>query len=457
MVFKKLIISSSLVFLGLGCGSERQNHTAQSSQASVFEQSNETYTSSYIEKRISELNAEADIHKQNNNIPQSARVRLELNFFDDVKKIVEGDSENPDENLNSAKRKYKILSTVLSDKTKDWNEEQAPSFIPKGAKAATVNGKPAPEFPLAYHPLVKTEVERIFKDFGPLYINLTLDDKGNPKSEQVKVDIPWSGYWYPFSDRVLYADGTSALVKYDMLMKKKGRQSAVAKMEEDRNKNYNPYGWEGMCDAWSIAAVMSKEPQQAKTIAGINFTVADQKALLTFAHHKFTKVTYGIQYRGDVQTDGTYQDMMPEAFHKIVTHVIENEKRALVVDDDAGVEVWNKPLYRYLWSVKADPTYDFAFVIKASPWYVRHRSKETEELTSSKDILAPTYTYRLFVDKADVKDGKYRVIAGEWTDRSYETHPDTVTYPVPQGSLGSHNAEFEKNIDAFKTLFMNEG
>ena len=44
----------------------------------------------------------------------------------------------------------------------------------------------------------------------------------------------------------------------------------------------------------------------------------------------------------------------------------------------AGVQVWNKPLYRYRWKVKKDPNCDDAFVAKAYAWLIKERSSESE-------------------------------------------------------------------------------
>ena len=184
-----------------------------------------------------------------------------------------------------------------------------------------------------------------------------------------------------------------------------------------------------------------------KVLEGIEFTIADQKALLTFSHLKANKKVFGIPYKGNAKTDGTYQDIRPEAFHQLVVTALGKEKKAIVIDDVAGVQVWNKPLYRFRWKIEKDPNFDFAFLVRAWPLLIKERNRETDEPTSKNDVLAPNYQYRLYVDKNIQKNGKYKVIAGQWVGESFRNHPDTVTYPSEGEELGSHNPEFNKHIE----------
>lgn len=404
-------------------------------------------------ERMTELKSRQSNSLRYMNFAQAAREQLDINRLQELK----DSSDRP----TTIERKYSILSEILEEKITQWEQQQAGHSF-EGLTNNTYEllyeidsqGQSKPDFSIAYHPLALQEVKKVFHDFGDLYINETIDERGKIKSDQVIVPTPWSGYWYPFGDSALYDKENSPLVKFDQVMRKKNRESLAADHEKERNRGFHPDSWEGMCDAWSVASLMTKEPKEARSIEGVHFSIADLKALLTFSHMSFHKKVYGIQYRGDVDTDGTYQDLKPEAFHQIVVSVLGQEKRGLVVDDDAGVQVWNKPMYRYLWKIEKDPKISSAFLVKAYPWMIRHRSKETEDITSSRDILAPNYTYRLYVDKKDVRDNKFKVIAGEWTEGSYKDHPDTVSYPLRNGSVNSHNAEFNKNIDLFKRIFL---
>ena len=175
---------------------------------------------------------------------------------------------------------------------------------------------------------------------------------------------------------------------------------------------------------------------------------------MTFSHLNYPKKRYGISYRGDAETDGTYQDIKPEAFHRIITQVLGKEKRAVVVDYMAGVQVWNKPLYRYRWKIRKDPTIANAFLVVSYPWLVKERNRQEDSLTSNADSIAPVYKYRLYVDKQVKRKGKYKVIAGQWLGDSYYNHPDSVAYIAAKGDIGSHNPEFNKYLSLYKDLFL---
>lgn len=363
--------------------------------------------------------------------------------------------------IHTIERKYDILGMVLEDEILEFDEDQKRppeqrTYQTIGVETGTEVYK-GPNFASVYHPLVLREVLRVFKDFGPLYVNVTHDEKGRPGFTRVATSKnSWSGYWYPFGDKSLYTGADAPLAKWDALMKKRGIPSDVVAKEVEKFEGFRPDHWEGLCGARALASIAVPEPTKERVIDGIRFSIADQKALYTFSHLQFPHTVYGISFRGTADTDGTYQDIKPEAFQQIVEQVLGKEKRSLVIDDTAGVQVWNKSLDAYRWKVEKDPKYEFAFLVKAFASLVKERSRgETDILTSDDDIITPSYTYRLYVDQKDMKDGKYRVIAGQWIGNSFYTHPDTVGYVHKSGDPLSHNDAFNKNISHFKSIFMN--
>ena len=84
-----------------------------------------------------------------------------------------------------------------------------------------------------------------------------------------------------------------------------------------------------------------------------------------------------MQYAGGIKTDGTYDDIKPEAFHRVITSVLGVQKRAVVIDD-TGVEVWNKPCIS-IGKVQKDPYKRNAYLVTAYTWLVKERSKETNK------------------------------------------------------------------------------
>ena len=176
------------------------------------------------------------------------------------------------------------------------------------AKDIPLNG---PHYSSVYHPKVLEQVVRVFNDFGDLYINETKDKEGNISSKEVQVKRPWSGYWFPFSSagKDLYSDSGKPLAKFETVLKKLGYDPKIVAYEKNRYNGYHPDSWEGLCDAWSLSSILTSEPQSSKEI-GKYFSISDQKALCFFTL-KLSKTRYGISYRGDAETDGTYQDIKP--------------------------------------------------------------------------------------------------------------------------------------------------
>jgi hypothetical protein len=257
------------------------------------------------------------------------------------------------------------------------------------------------------------------------------------------------------SNHFLFEGDNSPLGKWDKLMAKLGKKSEAARHEAQRREGYRPDSWEGLCGAWSMAAIVTPEPKGPKTIKGITFTIADQKALLTYSHLQHDKKVYGISYRGNVATDGAYQDIRPEAFHHVVTEVLGKRKHAVVMDDDAGVPVWNKPLTYYSWVMTRSDNLTDVIELKTRQTVVNQRQKETNDPTVINDLLNSSYTFRFYLDRSTERDGMFKVVAGQWTKTSLTSHPDNVTVPFfGNTNIGSISDEFNNNIDMFRELFL---
>ena len=415
-----------------------------------------------IAEKIAHYQQENEQAQRNHDAKTFAENSLEINYLSELQKLpAEGDAPAR-EMLES---KYTILRQVLADQLAARQDSGAvaagrpSSYGLNGTMKIEVKDQvfSGPDFTSVYHPLVLDEVNKVYRDFGDLYVSANIDAKGDPVAKELRVRKPWSGYWYPFGNNWLYTGDSSPLAKLDRVLHKKGINSQITEAEKQRYAGFQPDSWEGLCDAWSLAAIMMPEPIAGRTIEGEFFSIADLKAIYTFSHLRYSKKQYGMSYRGDAETDGTFQDIKPEAFHKLALHFLGDENRAFVIDDMPGVQVWNKPLYRYRWLIWQDPTYDYAFLVRGYAWLVKERQQETEELTKNSDVVAPIYEYRLYVDKNYKKDGAYRVVAGQWLGESFDNHPDSVTVPQLNGTVGSHNAEFNKYIDEVESLFIKPG
>lgn len=436
-------------------GFKTQNHLDEAQTLDLAQQCLYSHTNLCYYKNVDKV-----LKEQSQVLSFQTQKRLELhrNYLLELSKLAP--HKKPEQ--NRLVNKYRILNSLLSkellsyqsESVDDASADTTASYTSKSYefKDQILTG---PNFTSVYHPLVLQEVNKVFKDFGPLYINESTFHNNKPKPEVVESERrPWSGYWYSFRDFQLYTQQNSPLGKFDQVLRNMGIQSNILDQEIMRYSGFNADGWEGLCDAWSLASVSTKEPLSGKIVAGVYFSPADLKALQTFSHLKYASTSYGLHYRGNSISDGTFQDLKPEAFHQLVVSVLGKERRALVVDDTSGVQVWNKPLYKYWWTIRKDPEIKDAYLVKAYAWYIKQRGSETNLATTSEDITVPNYNYRLYVDKNDQKNGKYRVIAGQWVEHSFDHHPDAVTYPHKFGSIGSHNSEFNKYLHIYRSHFL---
>lgn len=451
---KKKAYAVGLLAIALAhCSSERKNDIALEESQTVVESN-----FSDVSQKIAFLSEEKKEADSNKNRVRSALLQIELNYLTELLAIRDKASgllrSAIEEEIRILQSKYAVLRDLFE---KERREYEATGFVSEDQKKMAIEGfLEGPNFASSYNPLVLREEKKVFDDFGSLYIKEHKKKDGRPSYKVVEAkNRSWSGFWYPVTSKFLYEGDSAPLKKWQDLLEKRGHSTQIVKQEAERYLGYVSTHWDGYCDYWSKAAVLVPEPKQSKIIDGIEFTIADQKALHTYAHGRFDKKMYGIPYLGTRETDGAHDDLVPSAFHRIATHVLGVEKRALVVDIDPGTEVWNKPFDRYSWSIEKDPQLNYAYLVSAIPWYVNHRDEESDRLTANSDILAPRYTYRLYVDKSQVRRGKFKVIAGQWTGASLDNHPDTVTYPLKDGQPSSHNSEFNKHLQEYKELLLN--
>jgi hypothetical protein len=308
-----------------------------------------------------------------------------------------------------------------------------------------------PISPLAYHPKELEAVMAVEKDFGPLFVPI-----GSEQTvQEYKVDQPWAGYWYPYHTGEMFDGDESPLAKIDAVAAGRGLAASSVSVEKERFDT-TPYArWEGLCGAWAAAAIMFKEPSHDVELDGVTFSVADQKALITKSLEAFPMKFYGLRYMADADSDGTIQDIRPEAFHRVALTKLAKEHRAFIVDDDPSIEVWNKPIYRIRWTFKKDPRTPNAVLVTASPWMIQERASPSSDLTNPTDdrvVLTPPWKYRLYYDPATVKNGEAKVIAGEWLETSRDVHPDRIMLPEDGADWLSLNDGFNQELGIVKEI-----
>ncbi|MGE0756409.1 MAG: DUF4384 domain-containing protein [Pirellulaceae bacterium] len=226
---------------------------------------------------------------------------------------------------------------------------------------------------------------------------------------------PWSGYWWPHFQGLLL----KPLGKYDSLT---GKQAAAWE------RKTHPPGpgvprWHGYCHAWAASSLMEQEPIKPRAAQGMRgraeLGVDDQKGLLAACHARDAANTYGDRY-GDGHGSEDKQDLPPDALWRLLKLYIKEQGVPLVLDVEAGDQVWNYPVYAY--RIVASPTGD--------------QGKHTGSLTlwMSDDAVRPDYvgvqvrrqTYRF---SFELRGGSVVMGSGRWIGPSVEDHPDFAWYP----------------------------
>ncbi len=302
-------------------------------------------------------------------------------------------------------------------------------------------------------------VREVFDALGELTIDpAVIADTANDKSKTVTYNAqdagtPWAAYWYPRRNKSMYEAGDAPLRKLDQWLNTQGKASKIVEWEEN-NFDIAAAEWEGLCDAWAMASVMTPEPKKDLNIDGINFTPSDLKALTIKYFEGYKPKIYGRRYQGLAATDGLIQDLRPEAFHKLVEEYIGKQKKPIIIDEDPGPEIWSKPVFRMAVNLMKDPNKPQALIVKAFPWMTRQRASIDNSSTSlTSDLAAPSYEYRLYYDAKPSADGRLKIIAGEWIGASLNFHPDMVFLPLGKDNKDQYNPEFKKhNADIRKLL-----
>jgi len=257
---------------------------------------------------------------------------------------------------------------------------------------------------------------------------------------------PWSSWWYPLWQDTMFQGENgemSPLEKYDAYNAKAdaGRHRTTAAAYE-RTKIYDPRAasWAGLCDAWALAAILEPEPTRSVRREDITFNVGDQKALLLKTYEKVPPLKL-VGNRFDGEWDDVYEDVLPNDLHRVIEEELITKRRAFIIDEDAGPEVWNEPVWKTIVRVEHDPdnpnlAHVHAWLFLASP-HVDDRDY-VGTIEDSRE-----YTYDL---EGVWKDEQFGVTAGKWTDRSQWDHPDYAIAVPDKVNRGSYNPQIHPEI-----------
>lgn len=128
-------------------------------------------------------------------------------------------------------------------------------------------------------------------------------------------------------------------------------------------------GWWGHCNAWAAAAIKEAEPRESFNKGGINWNVADQKAIMSELYMENYSLFVGQTNKGvkteldwvfnpdhaeskklvgrGVSTYDAFWDVSPRSFFFILTNYLGLKKVGVVIDRFTGDQVWNQPLAGY--------------------------------------------------------------------------------------------------------------
>ncbi|MDR3607426.1 MAG: hypothetical protein P4M08_08600 [Oligoflexia bacterium] len=263
--------------------------------------------------------------------------------------------------------------------------------------------------------------------------------EGDYSSPNTQV-VPWTGYWFPKRKKEMFmpdpATGElSPLQRYDQWARRvKGVDSHAADIEAQA---YDPdaEAWEGLCNAWSSASIQEPAPMDDAVVDGVPFRAADLKALLIKTYdgppQGFTQ--YGQRFQGTYGDD--FLDLYPDQFHRFLQVQLFDKAQPFVMDKDAGVEVWNVPVFAAESRVSGDPA--DPHVMHVTTWVTFANFVYSFDYNGGTQPVTIEYFYDLFGNR--LADGSFEVHSGFWTGDSLENHPDFVTVLPSNARRQSYN------------------
>jgi hypothetical protein len=211
------------------------------------------------------------------------------------------------------------------------------------------------------------------------------------------------------------------LGKYDQLT---GKASVQWERQNSPSGAGMPY-WAGFCHGWASAAVLDKEPNQARNVTGpasrqpVMLGVGDQKGLLSVSHAQDVANTFGDRY-GDGMGSEDLHDMAPDVLWRLLKLYVKDQGTSLIVDIEPNEEVWNHPIYGYR--------------IQYSPQGAAGQQLARLELWLADDWVPPDYVgtkvrYQTHMFTFRLANGSVVMGSARWVGPSVQDHPDFAWYP----------------------------
>jgi hypothetical protein len=294
----------------------------------------------------------------------------------------------------------------------------------------------------------------VTREFGLTTIKQREFPHRSPMAQSVV--IPWSSWWFPKREATFFDNSRAAnrydyknlsiLAKLDLYQRAKEVNSPSAAAEERKKFSDESLTWEGLCDAWAIAAITFPEPLHPVTVSlgsshhdTVSFTVGELKGLLLktieAADENGFKY-YGQKFTGQ-ENAWIYPDVFPEQFHRLIEVQLFERKQPFIVDIDPGVEVWNFPVYKANYQMEAIPDKPNAVFVRMWIYLADSLKSFDKKFIGTKEIVRE-YDYVLEGDRD--ANGDLVVTYGYWVKSkngvdSRHDHPDFLVIPPPRDLL----------------------
>lgn len=285
---------------------------------------------------------------------------------------------------------------------------------------------------------------KVTEDYGKTKI--VLRDLPFRSEVAIAKNVPWSSYWYPKSDDLIFRSNdnkSSPLEKLDLVRKARSRDTIFGGSPEsaaawEKENSFDPSGpkWFGLCDAWTIASISYPEPTKPVTINNVTFSVGDVKALVlkTFEDidEKQTR-SYGVKFLGNNES-WIYPDIFPDQFHRFIEMQLFRDQKAFLMDHDAGVEIWSVPVFKANYVMEQDPRQPDQ--VKVTLWLYNAAQMNRSNQRDFVGTEVETREYNYILKGTPNAQGELVIDSGIWIkgDRvdSRKDHPDyMVTIPNP--------------------------
>lgn len=286
----------------------------------------------------------------------------------------------------------------------------------------------------------------------------------NNYAEGRPANKPWAGAWWAFSNGQdmygiasgRFGNGVSPAGKYDAVRGLTGNASA----QNWEAKYHGPdpatpggpevEGWWGHCNGWSGAAALFPEPTQPVKVNGLEFSVADIKALITEASMAVKADFFGNKMEKYHRIGSAAQmDVIPAQMFLVLTNYMGIKKRVVNIDEDTGSQVWNQPLagYNITYPKPSDykgqvPGKGYVVEVQMKIWWMRddvapdHVSEPFDFKSWGNDsINSREFKMELWLDGPIVWEGDRMITSG-----------DVIVTRKPDGEYGEHVFEGGKYI-----------